>query len=459
MRSSWLCAVLVGGVALLSLSACSDSTDVGLGVGPDSLSGGQPITLNVKPELDTARTSPITGENGRQAPVRNTWRVLVGVVDDPLPGTGEIEAEGYLDFAGRSSLPSEIESANSADSLTAELRLTPSYLHGDSSDAVAPEVYDLTEEATMDSARASASFDADETDLASVNTAQINPTDSLVTVELRESWIAENLSTLQNTSDDGSAFEEDFPGFKIVAPNSHAVVGFSSFDATLRLTYASESDTATADYSGLKSFTHIAQRGVMEDPSSSHKLLQDGAGVDLTMEWAFGEEELSDEEKEEGKVDSLRISPLNRAEIFIPVDTSAMKDPSRANFVRPLPKGYRIVATRGPDTPPCAAVRLPVFSEADEACVVLLDPAAAPGAAFAPDNVAFTIFEESFRRVRNGQSPIFTEYRVQVADRESTSGDVRSTIQPGLPSTLPVLVPVDGEDPGPPRATLTVTPL
>ncbi|PSQ67628.1 MAG: hypothetical protein BRD26_10350, partial [Bacteroidetes bacterium QH_1_64_81] len=227
MRSSWLCAVLVGGVALLSLSACSDSTDVGLGVGPDSLSGGQPATLDVEPELDTARTTPITGENVRQVPIRNPWRVLVGVVDDPLPGTGEIEAEGYLDVAGRSSLPSEILSANSTDSLTAELRLTPNYLHGDSSNALAVEVYDLTEDATMDSARASATFDADEMDPASVNASQVNPTDSLVTIKLRESWIAENLSTLQDTSDDGSAFEENFPGFKIVAPNSQAVVGFS----------------------------------------------------------------------------------------------------------------------------------------------------------------------------------------------------------------------------------------
>ena len=449
MRSSWLCAVLVGGVALLSLSACSDSTDVGLGVGPDSLSGGQPVTLDVEPELDTARTTPITGENISKLPARNAWRFLVGVVNDPIPGTGVIEAEGYVDFAGQSSLPSEIESANSADSLTAELRLTPNYLHGDSSDAVAMEVYDLTEEAAMDSARANASFGADEMNPASVDTAQINPTDSLVTIELRESWIAENLSTLQNTNDDGSAFEEEFPGFKIVAPNSQAVVGFTSTDAALRLTYASESDTVTAEFLGLKSFTHIDQRDVVEPPPSSHKLLQDGASVDLTMEWDFNTPPL----------DSIKNAPLNRAEIFVPIDTSAMKDRSRANFVRPLPKGYRVIATRGPDAPPCGAVRLPVFSEANEACVLPSVASAAPGAASVPDNVAFPVFEESFRRVRNGQSPLFTEYRIQVADRESTSGDLRSTLQPGLPSTLPVLVLVDGEEPAPPHATLTVTPL
>ena len=458
MRSSWLCAALAGGVALLSLSACSDSSNVGLGVGPDSLSGGQPVTLDVEPDLDTAHTSPITGENVRQAPIRNTWRVLVGVVDDPLPGTGEIEAEGYLDVAGQSSLPSEILSANSADSLTAELRLTPSYLHGDSSNALAVEVYDLTEDATMDSARASATFDADETELASVDTAQISPTDSLVTIELRESWIAENLSTLQDTSDDGSAFEENFPGFKIVAPNSQAVVGFSPFDATLRLTHVSESDTTTADYSGVKSFTHIEQREAGAPPDD-YTLLQDGAGVDLTMEWDFNAPPL----------DTLKNTPLNRAEVFVPVDTSALKDFSRVNFVRPLPKGYRIIAARGANTPGCRTAGFPVFSEPNETCILPLDPSAAdPSAALSgalvPDdlrsvNAAFTIFEESFRRIRNGQSPLFTEYRVQVADRESIPGEPGSTIQLGLPSTLPVLVPVDGEELAPPRTTLTVTPL
>jgi hypothetical protein len=75
------------------------------------------------------------------------------------------------------------------------------------------------------------------------------------------------------------------------------------------------------------------------------------------------------------------------------------------------------------------------------------------------DNVSFPIFEQSLRRVRTDQSPVFTTYRVHVADRENTSVDQAATIQPGLPTTLPVLVPVDGTDPGPPRATLTVTPL
>ena len=451
-RMSWVCAVLIGGAALLSLSACSDSTDVGLGVGPgsDSLKGGKPVTVDVLPDLDTTRTPPITGENFRRASSRSTWRVLTGIVDDPIPGTGTIETEGYVDFAGRSTLPSQIISADNADSLAAELRLTTNYLHGASGEPMEVKVYNLAAEAEMDSARANAGFDADETDPASVTTAQIIPTDSLVTIELRQSWIDEHLTTLQDTSDGGSGFEDNFSGFKIIAPNSEAVVGFSAANAALRLTHTP--DSVTADYPALKTFTHIEQRNVTASPSDDYELMVGGIGVGLTMNWNF----------DENPLDSLATAPLNRAEIFVPADTLAMADFPGSNFVRPLPNGYRVIATRTSDASPCTAVRLPVFSRTNEACVLPLLPSAPRGVALVSDNVAFPIFQQSFQRVRNGRSPLFRTYRVRVADRDSASVDQASTIQPGLPSTLPVLIQrpssTQGEV-GPPRATLTVTPL
>ena len=449
---SWVCAVLIGGAALLSLSACSDSTDVGLGVGPgsDSLKGGKPVTVDVLPDLDTTRTPPITGENFRRASSQSTWRVLTGIVDDPIPGTGTIETEGYVDFAGRRTLPSQIISADNADSLAAELRLTTNYLHGASGEPMEVKVYNLTAEAEMDSARANAGFDADETDPASVTTAQIIPTDSLVTIELRQSWIDEHLTTLQDTSDGGSGFEDNFSGFKIIAPNSEAVVGFSAANAALRLTHTP--DSVTADYPALKTFTHIEQRNVTASPSDDYELMVGGIGVGLMMNWNF----------DENPLDSLATAPLNRAEIFVPADTLAMADFPGSNFVRPLPNGYRVIATRTSDASPCTAVRLPVFSRTNEACVLPLLPSAPRGVALVSDNVAFPIFQQSFQRVRNGRSPLFRTYRVRVADRDSASVDQASTIQPGLPSTLPVLIQRPSSTQGevaPPRATLTVTPL
>lgn len=435
---------------LFSLTACSDSSDVGLGVGSDPLQGGQPATIDVTPALDTTQVAPITGDNALDRPSsQDAWRFLVGTVDDPVPGTGVVETNGYVDFSGRSSIPSEIASADS-DSIDVELRLTTNYFHGYTTESMDVELYDLTAEATMDSARATASFAADEMTPASVDMAQITPTDSLVTIELRQSWIDTNLGTLLNTGNDGGDFEEAFHGFKVVAPGSEAVVGFSSSTATLRLRTVSAGDTVTADYVGLKTFTHVEQQSA-GSPPSGYQLMQDGVGTGLTMAWDF----------ETNPLDTLGSDPLNRAEIFVPNDTSALEGFTPTDFERPQPQGYRIIATRStaPDAPSCSAVRSVVFSVANEACVLPLLPSAAPSAALVADNVSFPIFERSLRRVRTDQSPVFTTYRVHVADRENTSVDQAATVQPGLPTTLPALVPIDGTDPGPPRATLTVTPL
>jgi len=466
-RFPWLCAVFIGGAALLSLSACSDSSSVGLGVGPDSLRGGAPVTLDVRPNLDTTRISPITGENTSQPTARSAWRFLVGVVDDPVPGTGTVEAEGYVDFSGRSTLPFEILSADNVAVLSAELRLTTDYLHG-LDEPMDVTVYDLSEEAEMDSARANVSFDTDRTEPASVDAAQINPTDSLVTIELRQSWIRDNLAVLRDTTNGGDTFEDNFPGFKIVASASQSVVGFSSTDATLRLIHTP--DSTTADYPSQKTFTHIEQRNVTNSPPSNHELLIGGVGVDLSMEWAYGEEEFQEEARSGTPIDSLpadsgRALPLNRAEIFVPVDTLALNDFSESNFVRPTPGGFRLLATRAPDPdiPPCTVIlQAQGLAAGDRACAVPLAPSAIPSGALVSNNVAFPVFQQSFRRVGDGRSPVFTTYRLQVADRDGTSQNPLSTTQLGLPSTLPVLVqrPASpSQDPGPPRATLTVTPL
>ncbi|PSQ62771.1 MAG: hypothetical protein BRD27_01705 [Bacteroidetes bacterium QH_10_64_19] len=160
VRSFWVFAVFLSGIALL-FSSCGDSSDVGLGVGPgsDSLEGGQPVTFNINPELDTTRLVPQTGRDltpslGGSAP---TWRFLVGRVDDPLTGGSATEAEGYMDVSPPSSLPDRISSAD-PDSIAAELQLNPTYVHGDTTSSVDIEVRELEENAEMDRARADTSF-------------------------------------------------------------------------------------------------------------------------------------------------------------------------------------------------------------------------------------------------------------------------------------------------------------
>lgn len=438
MRFSLVYAVLLAG-SLLSLTACDDSSDVGLGVGSDPLEGGVPKTYEVSPDNHSiTRDPPVTGRSLDQG----TWRFLTGRVEE-LPQTENnytVHAEGYVDFLGRSSLPDEIGSADAED-LSAELRLPRSYLHGDTTSTLDVRLYDLTEEADMNQATADTAFSAEAEPF--LNTS-ISPTDTLATIDLPSGWVQEHLDILQNTSDGGDTFSEDFHGFKITTSQGNAVVGFSSTETSLRLTY--EPDSTSADFQGIKSFTHVDHSN-LSFSSDEYWLLQDGVGRSFSMEWNFDTPPL----------DTLREAPLNRAEIFVPTDSTELASTvSNPHFVRPSAQGFRILATRSQEGSSCAEFGTVAVSETD--CALPVIPQAAPKAARVGNDIAFPIFRESLL-----EEPIFTKYRVEIADRTSTDIQPRGTINPGLPSVLPVLIPKpnsadDGSVTGP-RAILTITQL
>lgn len=417
-----------------SLSSCSDSTDVGLGVGPTP-GGDNPKTQDVYADsLYTTQKIPQTGWilNAFSQGNSSSWRFLVGRVNDPIPGTGVLKAEGYIDVSIPSSLPDRIENESDPDSLTAQLRLPRTYLHGDTASTVQIEVRNLTEESTdttWASRRADDSFPAPTS--ATEGAVSVSPTDSLVTIDLPSSWLTpDRLTTLRDTS-------QEFYGFKLTGPNTqeeNLVVGFSSNEATLRLSHKANPDSITADYTTTKTFTHIEQVETPGDPPQNHMLVQDGSGSGLAMEWRFDQPPL----------DTLRNDPLNAAQIFVPIDSTTMEEESMAapsTFARPLPKGYRIFADRASE---------------DDAPIRLI-PSAAPEAARVSDDVAFSLFRQSL----TDEGPIFDRLKVFVADRESIPSNRDATLNPGLPSTLPILVQTDSLDTGPrpPRATLTVTSL
>jgi len=94
--------------------------------------------------------------------------------------------------------------------------------------------------------------------------------------------------------------------------------------------------------------------------------MQGGIGKGLAMEWAYGEKEFVNEtEIDSLPADSGRTLPLNRAEIFVPNDTSALETPS--GFERPQPQGYRIIATRSSGAPSCPVVGSVTLSDANPA--------------------------------------------------------------------------------------------
>lgn len=437
LRLSWLCAFVVGGFVLLTFSACDDSSSAGFGVGPDSLRGGVPQTIDVVPSLDTTKAAPQTGIQVQPTSSTN-WRFLVGRVDDPIGGT--ITANGYVDFLGRTDLPALLYEADS-DSISAELRFFTTYVHGDTLSSTEVRILELSQEADMTGARADSSFEAGGV----VTSTSISPTDSLVTIDLPQSWLSETLSTLRDTSDEGSAFQDAFHGFKLAANGGNAVMGFSSANFTLRLEHKSDS-TIAADYVGFKTFTHI-ERAEVPTPPPDRFLLQDGVGIGLAMNWKF----------DENPLDSLKNSPLNRAEIYVPADTTTLQENSgAASFVRPLAGGFRVLATRasGSNAPRCADVGTAQVTDSDSVCAVPINPQAAPGTALVPNSAAFPIFETSLL-----QGPVFTKYRLFVADLASTS-NTQATVNLGPPSTLPVLIPrPSAPNFDSPRVTLTVTPL
>ena len=363
---------------------------------------------------------------------RRPWRVLTGVVDDPIAGV--LEAEGYLDFLGSASRPSGISNAD-VDSLNAELRLSRSYLHGDTTSTLEVQLFDLAGSADMERAPADTTFATEPTPLRS-DPYTVSPTDTLVTLPLPSDWIEKHQAALQDSSsfDDGG-----FDGFRLTTSTGDVVMGFEHGSATLRVTTSSD----TVDFLAEQSFTHI-ERSQVPPSGDGRLLLQDGVGVGLTMDWTGGQ------------IDSLAAANtlLNRVEISVPVDTTLL-EPSRSTFVRPLPSGYRILATRTDEALTCRQLNLFALDAAGSRCIFPTVPSWVPSAARVNTDRAFPVFDQWFT-----EAPPLGQFRMEVAGRSSPSPGVQQTARRGLPSTVPVLVKTEAADPEAlPRAILTVTPL
>jgi hypothetical protein len=435
MPSARLAAALLGGVVLLSVVSCSDPASVGTGLGPDSLSGGDPDTRNVVPSrLDTARVPPLTGFVASPLNQDRSWRFLTGTVDDPL--AGPIEAAGYVDFLGTESRPSTFQDLP-ASAFDVQLRLRRAYLHGDTTSTLSMQLYDLAGDADMARAPADTTFAAEATPVRP-EAYSVSPTDTLVSLSLPDEWVEEHIATLKDSArfDDGS-----FDGFRLTATGGNVVVGFEHGSATLRL--ASESDTV--DFRSEQSFTRIERTGPPPSLAEDRLLLQDGVGVGLSMAWS------------DGQIDSLANANLvlNRAEISVPVDTTLLLPPDGSNFVRPLPSGYRVLATRTEGSPSCGAFQLFALTETGDECIFSTEPAWVPEAARPVSDQTFTVFDRWFV-----DGPPFSRFRMEITARASASPSGQETARRGLPSTTPVVIRTDAATvESLPRAILTVTPL
>lgn len=441
MDRLFVVALLCGG--LLAMTSCSDPT----GVGSELVgSGGQgtPAALELVPDsLTTVRSPSVTGAN-LPPPVRpgastRPWRFLAGAVSDPIVGT--IEAKGYVDFLGEASRDSTIANA-SPDQLNAELRLQPTYLHGDTTSALQLSLFEIRDEAEMAQAPADTTFAVGQ-QLISAQT--ITPTDSIVSFPLPDAWIqdADHLSAIQSDT----TFEDRINGFRLAATQTpstadrQVVVGFSHSSAALRVTTSED----TVDFDALKSFSHVERRGSPEVDLGDRLALVDGVGNTLVMAWDYDRPLFTE-----------RDTALNEADISIPIDRTRMEASldDESSFARPAPSGYRVLANRAEDTPACGSIGLPTFPGDDRDCILPTVPADAPGTARVTPETAFTTFERALFG-----SPLFRSFRVEISVQPGQNATPQASVRAGLPSTLPVLVRTDGPTADLPRATLVVTPL
>lgn len=309
-----LLAALVSGALLFSLAGCDDSSTVGLGVGSDSLSGGEPETVNAFPSVfeaesdtDAPITSSVTSTN-------SGYRFLSGSVTDPVVGT--ITTRGHIDF-GQPATASSVASILSVD-----LILEPEYRYGSTTDQQTITVHDAVDEIIS-------GLPSDTTALgvgAEITSASFTSSDTLVTVPLPDTWVTTNGPTLLNASDDTeNGYDATFNGVVLVPESGNHVMGFDRAGSRLRvIAELDDGEQDTLDYIGSKSFTYIERTGTPNVPATS-ELLVDGVGTRLATTIDFND----------ALFEELGPVPVNRAEFVIPVDSAALSATQPVDFTRP----------------------------------------------------------------------------------------------------------------------------
>jgi|GEM_PF-1063131 len=311
-RSPLLAVFLVASLAWMT--GCDDPSSVGIDL----------IGEGTDPRTDTLQVDALTALD--RIPVTgNTSRILFGTVDDPV--LGEIEAEGYINFARDDD---ELTSPTSpVDSVFVEFE--PDYVYGDSTSTLTLQIFDILSASqwSAQGARSDTSLSVGEV----ITETTFTPADTLVRIHLPASWIQANENVLTTDPD---TFNEDFRGFKLIASRSGtgAVVGAGL--QNLRLAIFSQAQRT--DAAPTTPITALERMGGGTLPAD-RALIQDGIGPteDISIpNSAFYSVDFS--------VASLPETALNGADMRLFADTTVFSDNTPSNFVRPRPDQLRLVA-------------------------------------------------------------------------------------------------------------------
>lgn len=295
--------------SLLVLAACTDPTsDVGLNLlGESGSLHTQTLTAT---SFSPSSLVDITGA----AP-----RVLVGGADDPL--TGQVEASGFLDFAGEfSGAPSDAISA-------VQLRLVRDYDFGDTTGVLQFSLHQVLAEWDQSGLKANTALTIGP-EIINVNVAT---RDSLIMIDLPASWIDANENLLRSDN-----FGSEFYGFAFIDNGSEQVVGFNSTSTTLVATSTAGPTTFTVS----STYTKFDRKTEPAAPDE-FVLFQDGTGpaiaLDFDLEFYFSDRS------------------INGAVLTFSADTIASQH-TPPNFVRPLLHRLQLVAVTSDQEAPAILV-------------------------------------------------------------------------------------------------------
>ncbi len=298
---------------MLLLAGCDDPSGVGVGVG-GGLDGGEPRIVELSPtdlavvSLGDSTTGVTTGVGARTG----AERTLAGRVDDPL--TGPILARGFLDADQPGNLSDDFTDTSI---VRATLELVPSYVYGDTTQAVELAVREtITEIVTGAGAPLSNAPPREQPVSQPLTTVTFLPTDTLVTVDLPAVWLQRNEGLVRN--DNGTVFNDNFHGFAFEYRQGNAVVGFDAEQSGVRFFGARD----TVRYGGNKVYSAVMREGRPGNVPAGRVLVQDGVGraLDFSFDLAAAD------------IDSG--ASVVRAEFIFFADTASVRTTGDPAFVR-----------------------------------------------------------------------------------------------------------------------------
>lgn len=302
---------------LFAVSACSETGGVGLDLIEEE--GGDPVRVTLIPtETALEPVEKVTGAvRGSAAFSGLVSTVMLGKVDDPLVGSRA--ATGYIDFR-RNLVPTTFPSDTV---IGVQLRFVRSYSYGDTSGVYTFALSEMQE--AWDPANRVSSNDLNPG--REVMTFSMRASDSLVTVELPEPWVAERRSVMNSTG-----FDSLFHGFRIAPLDARSVFGFSATTSVLRI--GAKADTV--DMISERIFTHIQVNSRPVSPEGVLPLL-DGMGEAIRTEIDFSSA-------------NLPGGTLSRLTFTIPAAMDLPGSSPGTSFVRPPLQQLNLYGVRSDGT-------------------------------------------------------------------------------------------------------------